>query len=120
MSETENNAEAPSKPEAKSEAQAVQSEAQAKSVTLTYMPLPGDPEQTTVAGVKFNAYEPVTLTRGQVWLADKLAANSWFSSGPIDEKRKAAWKAAQEARAKADALRNQADAAEREARSVKF
>lgn len=45
---------------------------------ITYAPLsPDDPSETIVAGIKFTAHVPVNVD--DVALAEKLAANPWFT-----------------------------------------
>lgn len=70
--------------------------------TLFYMPLPGDPAETSVRGVEFRAYESRALTQDEAGKVAHLDANPWF--GPeIDAERHDRWKAITEAQEAVDA-----------------
>lgn len=81
--------------------------------TLTYMPIPGDPEETNVGSVQFKAYEAVELEEHHGHIAAMLESNPWFTSGEIDAERKEKWDTVKEARAKADAAKQEIEEIEK-------
>jgi hypothetical protein len=61
---------------------------------MTYMPLPHDPAVTVVDRITFKAYEAVAVADD--WAhTEKLERNPWFTTGIVDEQRKALWDQAQ-------------------------
>lgn len=68
---------------------------------VTYMPLPDDPDETTLGGVSFKAYEPVELDAADARHVTALAlapGNKWFTDGDVDEDRKSEWTKVRDAR----------------------
>lgn len=68
---------------------------------VTYMPLPDDPEETTLGGIRFRAYEPVELDSSDsrhVTAAALAPGNKWFTGGEVDADRKAEWEKVRDVR----------------------
>lgn len=84
------------------------------TVSFVYQPHPNDNDVTSVNGVEFKAYEPVTLDPANARHAvilPKLEANPWFAKeGEHDEERHAAWKRLREIKAEADKLKSEHEA----------
>ena len=79
-----------------------------KMVDVVYMPGPEGPDETSVAGVPFRAYEPVQVSVARPEVT-KLHDNPWF--GPkVDTDRQKAWKDYREKQAAARKAQEDADA----------
>ena len=76
---------------------------------VTYMPNADDFDTVQVAGITFTAYEATDVDDNNNDLIMKLSRNPWFTSGAVDEDRKAAWDKVRVAHRKAKEHRAAAD-----------
>lgn len=78
-----------------------------RMVDVVYMPGPEGPDDTSVAGVAFHAYEPVSVNVERMDLV-KLHQNPWF--GPkVDADRQGVWQHHREKQAAARKAKEEAD-----------
>lgn len=80
---------------------------------VVYQPNPEDNDHTEVAGVKFNAFEPVEVADSNAELIASLKRNPWFKIGDPDPDRMERWSKVRDVQAEAKAHREHADEIEK-------